>query len=230
MRPAGAGSYTTLSPRQPVTPTPAALYATATSDLGVIAAKAVNLPNTNVPAHGTAGVSGSALYVRTAPSGSAVGRGGIVHHQDSNFAIRETATNTGTADGARLEYDAVSRANPESVAKEDILVLRGDGNVGIGTNSPAATLDVRGDIRSNNNPIYFRTSGDNYHGSPTKMLFRMILVLTIPAASTDRSCGGMTAGRWAASTKAGTASPSAGKTMGASKFHPTTSTSKTAGF
>jgi hypothetical protein len=92
------------------------------------------------------GSDNSALFVRADPG--SYGRGGIIHHQSSTYGWQELAQNTGGAIDGFLTYHYVNRAAPGTKLASDVLTLRANGNVGIGTNNPQATLHVAGTIRS----------------------------------------------------------------------------------
>jgi len=82
----------------------------------------------------------SALFVRADPG--AYGRGGIIHHQASTYGWQELAQNTGSATDGTLTYHYVNRTAPGTKVSSDIMTLRGDGNVGVGTAFPARRLTV----------------------------------------------------------------------------------------
>ena len=82
----------------------------------------------------------SALFVRADPG--AYGRGGIIHHQASTYGWQELAQNTGSPTDGTLTYHYVNRTAPGTKVSSDILTLRGDGNIGVGTAFPARRLTV----------------------------------------------------------------------------------------
>jgi hypothetical protein len=82
------------------------------------------------------------LFVRASPSFS--GLGGVIHHQSSTYAWQELAQFTSATDGY-LAFHYVFRAAPLSKLAGNVLVLRGNGNVGIGLNNPAFQLQLSTD-------------------------------------------------------------------------------------
>jgi hypothetical protein len=87
----------------------------------------------------------SALFVRADPG--SFGRGGIIHHQSTTYGWQELAQTTGSPDNGYLTFNYVNRSSPATKIRSDVLTLRGDGNVGVGTTTPAAKLDVAGDVK-----------------------------------------------------------------------------------
>ncbi|MBL4708549.1 MAG: hypothetical protein JKY48_08945, partial [Flavobacteriales bacterium] len=84
-----------------------------------------------------------ALYVKA--HSSIPHQGGIMHHQGSTYSWQEVAQGTGSQN-ASLTFHLTERLYPGNLIASDVLSLRGDGRVGIGTSSPNSALDVRGAI------------------------------------------------------------------------------------
>lgn len=87
-----------------------------------------------------------ALYVKGHPSISH--QGGIMHHQGGVYMFQEIAQGTGYLNDATLRFHFTNRNNPGEIIKEDILVIRSNGKVGINNNSPQYELDVSGVVHS----------------------------------------------------------------------------------
>lgn len=83
-----------------------------------------------------------ALFVRADPN--SYGRGGIIHHQSATFGWQQLAQNTGSDVDGYLAFHYVNRTQPGTKVNSDVLALRGNGNVGIGTTAPARKLTVFG--------------------------------------------------------------------------------------
>lgn len=86
-----------------------------------------------------------ALYVRTDPS-AMPWQGGIIQHQSSTYAFKQTVQNTSNLNLGTLQFDYVTRTSPGTVQKANVLVLQSNGMVGIGTNTPGEMLEVAGNI------------------------------------------------------------------------------------
>jgi trimeric autotransporter adhesin len=84
----------------------------------------------------------SALFVRGDPG--SFGRGGVIHHQSSSYGWQELAQNTGSATDGYLAFSYVNRVAPGTKVAADILTIRGNGCVGIGTIIPERRLTVYG--------------------------------------------------------------------------------------
>ena len=82
----------------------------------------------------------SALFVRGDPS--VFGRGGILHHQSASFAWQELAQTTGSPTDGYLAFNYVNRTAPGTKLFSNVLALRGNGNVGVGTSVPWERLTV----------------------------------------------------------------------------------------
>lgn len=87
------------------------------------------------------GSSASTLWAGVASSSSTALRGGLLLHQYSNYGIQLATQNTSSVGNGQLVFD-YRALNDGSVVKSNILTLRGDGNVGIGTATPNALLHV----------------------------------------------------------------------------------------
>ncbi|HEX5223424.1 MAG TPA: hypothetical protein VFZ59_27940 [Verrucomicrobiae bacterium] len=88
------------------------------------------------------GTDRSALYVRADPS--AVGRGGIIHHQSSTYGWQEVAQGTGLETGGSLAFHYVHRTAPGTKVASNVMTLRADGKVGLGTDAPTSRLEISG--------------------------------------------------------------------------------------
>lgn len=80
-----------------------------------------------------------ALFVRADPA--AANQGGIIHHQGAANAWQEVAQNTGAGDGI-LAFHYVTLAHPETKTRANVLTLRANGSVGVGTAAPARPLHI----------------------------------------------------------------------------------------
>ncbi len=89
---------------------------------------------------GSGGSDVSALFVRADPG--VFGRGGIIHHQSSTYAWQELAQTTSSATDGYLAFHYVNRATPGTKVTSNVLALRGNGNVGIGTTTPSSRLEI----------------------------------------------------------------------------------------
>lgn len=75
----------------------------------------------------------SALFVRADPAVD--GRGGIIYHQDNTYAWQEIAQGTASPTGF-LTFHFINRITPQTKIKSNVMVLTGQGNIGVGTASP----------------------------------------------------------------------------------------------
>lgn len=131
--PAGAGTYVTLSPRQEMTAVPSAWFSarpwvtngTSVSYTGGFVGIGTTSPLAPLDVR-----SGTSSFVRVdAVHGDIQANGGL----DSAFGIYNVGASTGRT---------------EIIGQNTVrLAVLNTGNVGIGTSTPAARLDVRGDIR-----------------------------------------------------------------------------------
>jgi hypothetical protein len=185
VRPAGGGAFTPLTPRQPITPTPYALTAlsalTASSVPGV-SGHALHAADGNpqnavfVNDAGNVGVGtispGSQFHVVSRPDEAAPPR--LQSIGNNRFNAGWDFYHGGTGRG----YVGVPDANA-GVAPGELVLFGGPGvkaslwggqiralttdtagNVGIGTDTPAARLDVRGDIRMGPSGAIRATGGE----------------------------------------------------------------------
>ncbi len=89
---------------------------------------------------GSGGLDASALFVRSDPG--VFGRGGIIHHQSATYAWQELAQTTGSATDGYLAFHYVNRTAPGTKVTSNVLALRANGNVGIGTTTPTSRLEI----------------------------------------------------------------------------------------
>ncbi len=143
VRPDDISSFTTLSPRQQLTPTPYAIYAAnagADSDWMVSGDDMYSIPSGNVGIGTTS--PEETLHVQ----------------QDTEGVIKVgTATGNGNAtiifeegndDAMALRYDGglnVLKIDDETTANTRMIIERSSGYVGIGTTDPETRLEIRGD-------------------------------------------------------------------------------------
>ncbi|MDJ0594329.1 MAG: hypothetical protein QNJ72_30865 [Pleurocapsa sp. MO_226.B13] len=107
---------------------------------GTIQANTLNLPTT-----------GTQIFHNTNESGTPDGDGFRLRYDNNFFGTNQDALVIEKTDGNNLDPDGgivvVNTGNDGVV--ETALVIRGNGNVGIGTNSPAQKLDVSGSVNIN---------------------------------------------------------------------------------
>jgi hypothetical protein len=159
--PAGSGIFTTLSPRQPMTAVPYALYAlTGPGSGGPWAVSGNNVFNTNT---GNVGIGTSVPQTRVHlianQGGSTPGEGIRIQGTSAgvdNLAYLTFMNSAGTrigyvGDGGGADNSVYLQSDSADVnlytAVGAALTAKPNGNVGVGTFAPAAKLDVRGDIR-----------------------------------------------------------------------------------
>jgi hypothetical protein len=179
--PAGSGNFTTLSPRQPMTAVPYALYAlTGPGSGGPWAVNGNNVFNTNtgnvgigtttpsVPLHIAASVADPALVLQdTGPASTQTGyvsfwnsapgeTGWVGFGSPSNphFSISNART------GGDVALFSGFGGSIRLATNNQAMIVSSTGNVGIGTTSPAAKLDVRGDIQLGNFGQFFAAAGE----------------------------------------------------------------------
>jgi len=139
--------YTTLILRQEITPTPYALYARNTendNDWMISADNIYSIPSGNVG-------------IGTTSPNSKLEVDGTIHSTSGGFKFPDATTQTTAADGHSLDAADGSPA--------DAVFVDNDGKVGIGTVSPAVTLDVNGYARATR----FQDGDDpNYYVDPAR--------------------------------------------------------------
>jgi len=165
VRPAGGGTFTPLNPRQPITPTP---YA-------VTALNALNVPG--VTGHSLSAADGSPANAVFVDNAGNVGVGTTTPTSKLEIASQDALTITGfqpfltfrdsNAGLARSLFQSVSGGlnlftEHYLSAADSSAFLRFDntGNLGLGTATPAAKLEVRGDIRLGPSGQFRATSGE----------------------------------------------------------------------
>ncbi len=87
-----------------------------------------------------------ALYVRA--HASSPHQGGIMHHQQAEYAWQEVAQATDNDNNSSLRFHFTYRETPGELVKQNVLLLHSTGRVGIMNNSPQYELDVAGTIRA----------------------------------------------------------------------------------
>ncbi|HVP09684.1 MAG TPA: tail fiber domain-containing protein [Phycisphaerae bacterium] len=160
--PAGAGGYTTLTPRQELTPAPNALYAVSA---GSVPSGMTGSGTTNyIPKFTGASTLGNSVVYQ---NGSSIGIGTTdpgeyaklhVHSDGALIKITSSATGTDYGDGALFSYFSTGSSdaclwNRENASlifgtnNTDRMRITSNGNVGIGLTDPSERLDTDGTAR-----------------------------------------------------------------------------------
>lgn len=149
VRPAGGVTFTALTPRQPITPTPYALTALTAKQVPGVSGHALHAADGNpqnavfVDDAGKVGVGTTSpqekLDVRS-------GGGSYVRVDSANGDIRVNGGSDGQFGFFNDAFAAAAGTHLIGLGQSRLFVQNG-GNVGIGTTTPLARLDVRGDIR-----------------------------------------------------------------------------------
>lgn len=152
---ANAGGFLVLSPRQTITPTPRANFASIALTAFTLAAadgtpaNAVIVDNNGKVGIGTTAPTHTLHVAETAPTiaiqdtDSSANQVGYVSYRDSGNVERAWV-------GFGLAGDPDFSITNTRTGGDIVLNALGSSRVGIGTSSPLATLDVRGDIRLGN--------------------------------------------------------------------------------
>jgi hypothetical protein len=186
VKPAGSGNpFSTLTPRQPITPTPYALH----SADALTATYATNAANFNIAGTGTIGgtlTAGTSIGVgTTAPLAPLDVRGNVFigltadpaspggnslflanDGGDSHNSFRLDAAGNNlyiighSNTGAGSDTGIIFRTAAKGTGETDQAKIDAFGNMGIGTNSPQTKLDVRGDIKLGSTGQLFAPGGE----------------------------------------------------------------------
>jgi hypothetical protein len=147
-RVAGGGAYTTLTPRQPITPAPYAMRALREwlvpqggATLAVDSTQQRLFLNRAFP------LTGSEYFGFTTPTGSGI-YGGMYVDTQAGDGRPFYGYSTGGAPDAWTYFDGPTSQWRLNVAFTDRLAVTGAGNVGIGTTNPVQRLDVAGTARA----------------------------------------------------------------------------------
>lgn len=114
------------------------------------------------------GLPNHALFVKT--NAFVPNQGGIIHHQGNQYAWQEVTGGTSTQTSGSLRYHYVDRANPSTKEQLDVLVMKSNGQVGIGTSDDGARLMVRSS-EPNENILLLRRQDGGFNG--TRATFRI---------------------------------------------------------
>lgn len=161
-RPSGAGSFTTLSPRQPVMPTPYAMYA-ASAGVGGGSPWLLN----GTAAYYNGGNVGIGTSSPQAPLQITSPGFAVVFLHDTNANATQTGyvsyRNASFTETAWVGYGTPGSPDFSIVNARsggNIVLLPFSGNVGVGTSAPTAKLEVHGDIRLGSSGQFRATSGE----------------------------------------------------------------------
>ncbi len=149
-RAAGGGAYTTLTPRQPITPAPYAMRALREWLVpSGPATLAVDSTQQRLFLNRVSPVTPSEYFGFTTPTGAGSYGGMYVNTQASNG--RPFYGYAGAGSGLAWTYfEGTASQWRVNVAGFDRVSVGSDGNVGIGTTAPAHRLDVAGTARAEN--------------------------------------------------------------------------------
>jgi hypothetical protein len=168
----GSGGFTTVNPRQSLTPTPYAIYA-ASAGVGGDSPWLLNGTDTFYNG-GNVGIGSSTPSTRLEINATSPGQGvnlsglaPVFYMSDANKIPRVSwgyAGSTGLYSADALAGDTVLRTETGRLLVQNGGLSSGlalnNNNVGIGTTTPQAKLDVRGDIRLGPSGQFRATSGE----------------------------------------------------------------------
>jgi hypothetical protein len=165
VRPAGGGAFTPLTPRQPITPTPYALTALFAKQVPGVSGNALHAADGSpqnavfVDDTGNVGVGttqpASKLEIASQDALTITGFQPFLTLRDSNAGLARSLLQS-VSGGLNLFTERYLSAADSSA----FLRLDNTGNLGLGTATPAAKLDVRGDIRMGPSGQFRATSSE----------------------------------------------------------------------
>jgi hypothetical protein len=158
--PAGSGTFTTLSPRQPLTAAPYALKVSGVDGHSLDSTDGSIADAVFVNNAGRVGIGTSTPAVAIANSRLEVIGGHVA--VENNFGVLSIA-NSGSGIGAGFDTTPDDQLSLFASGAERVRITTG-GNVGIGTNSPQDRLHVNGNIRVANDGSLLGSNGLSLSG------------------------------------------------------------------